>query len=96
MSHNETIRDFNIVIEIDNITTIKELVASNLGVTIMAHSAVAEEESSGRLKVVPVENFNMPRQINLVYRPEFNHAEIFEEIRGIYNRGRSRKSAEET
>ena len=87
LSHSENIKNFNIVIEIDNITAIKELVASNLGVTIMAHSAIKEEEASGKLVVVPIENLNMIREINMVYHHDFKHTQVLEDIRRIYNLG---------
>ena len=82
--HNEDISSLNIIIETDNITTIKELVNSGLGVTIMARSACREEAQSGKLVVVPIENMNMLREINIVYHPDFSHAEVLEEIMRIY------------
>ncbi|SHI19827.1 LysR family transcriptional regulator [Sporanaerobacter acetigenes] len=87
LSHSENIKNFNIVIEIDNITAIKELVASNLGVSIMAHSAIKEEEASGKLVVVPIENLNMVREINMVYHHDFKHTQVLKDIRRIYNLG---------
>lgn len=84
LSHSENIKNFNIMIEIDNITTIKELVASNAGVTIIAHSAVRNEVASGSLIVVPIENMNMIREINIMYNNDFRHIETLKEIRDIY------------
>lgn len=85
LSHSESIKNLNIIIEIDNITAIKELVASDLGITIMSHSACKEEEALGKLVVVPIENLNMIREINMIYHKDFKHTEIFEDIRRIYN-----------
>lgn len=87
---NEDISAFNIIIETDNITTIKELVNSGIGVTIMAHSACREEAASGRLVLVPIENMNMPREINMVYHQDFRHTEVLEEIMRIYRETRLR------
>ena len=87
---NEDISAFNIIIETDNITTIKELVNSGLGVTIMAHSACLDEAASGRLVLVPIENMNMPREINMVYHQDFSHTEVLEEILRIYRETRTR------
>lgn len=84
LSHSENIKNFNIIIEIDDITTIKELVASNLGITIIAHSVCKAEEASGKLVVVPIDNLNMVREINIVYNNDFTHTEVLEEIRRIY------------
>jgi LysR family transcriptional regulator, transcriptional activator of the cysJI operon len=83
-SHSESIRNFNIIIEIDNITTIKELVSSNLGVSIIAHSACKTEEASGTLVVVPIRNLTMLREINCIFKKDSGHTEILEEIGRIY------------
>ena len=85
LNHAEDIRNFNILIEIDNINTIKELVYSNLGITVMSHSACREEETSGRLVTVPVVNFNVTREINIIYHHSFEDTEVLGEIRKIYN-----------
>ena len=85
VSHSEDIRSFNILIEIDNINTIKELVYSNLGVTVMSHSACRDEEERGRLVTVPVVNFNVTREINLIYHHSFKGTEVLDEIREIYD-----------
>lgn len=84
LSHSENIKNFNIIIEVDNITTIKEFVASNLGVTIMAHSACKTEEAAGDLVIVPIQELNMTREINSVFNNDFGHIEVLEEIRNIY------------
>lgn len=88
--HGEDISAFNIIIETDNITTIKELVSSGLGVTIMAHSACREEALNGRLVLVPIEDMDMPRQINMVYHQDFSHTEVLDEILRIYRETRAR------
>lgn len=87
-SLSEDIANFNIVIETNNIKTIKELVTSNLGVTIIAYSAVREMVERGELVMVPIENLNMMREINMVYHKNFRHPEILEDIRKIYQNHR--------
>ena len=84
-SHAQSLDNFNVVIEIDNVATIKELVATNLGLTVIPHSACREEEQSGRLAVIPIENSSMVREINMVHQPDFSHTEMLEDIRRIYN-----------
>ena len=42
------IRDFNIIIEMDSVATIKELVAQDLGISVIAHSACREDEQAAR------------------------------------------------
>lgn len=83
-SMSETIENFNVVIETNNIKTIKELVAANLGVTIISHSAVEQDLARGKLISVPVDGLNIVREINLVYLREFRHAHILDDIRKAY------------
>ena len=82
--HLESIRNFDVRLEMDNIATIKELVAENLGVTIMAHSACREELAAGRLVAVRIEGIRMIREINILCRDDFDHPELLAEIKKIY------------
>lgn len=84
-NHSESIRNLNVIMEIDNVATIKELVASNLGITVIAHSACREEIHAGKLVMVPIENMSMVRQINLVCLRDFSHPEMVGELRAFYN-----------
>lgn len=86
LAHDEVIRNFNVILEIDNIPTIKELVGMDLGVSVIAYSACREEVQRGKLAVVPIENFSMAREINMVHHRDFAHREILEELRNIYSR----------
>lgn len=86
LSRSENINNFNIMIEIDNITTIKELVSYNAGVTIIAHSAIKNEVAAGSLVVVPIDNLNMIREINIVYHNDFKYTEMLRDIRNIHSR----------
>lgn len=84
-NHLETIKNFNVMMELDNITMIKELVSLNLGVSIIARSACKEEIKSGNLSVVPIEEVTMVREIHMVYQRDFSHLEILEDFKRIYN-----------
>ncbi|MFR2458808.1 MAG: LysR family transcriptional regulator substrate-binding protein, partial [Christensenellales bacterium] len=68
----------------DNIAVIRDLVMKNMGVSIMAHSAYREDEAAGRLVSVPIDGVQMPRSIQIVYREDFEHAEVFSDVRRIY------------
>ena len=46
----ESLQNFHVILEIDSVSTIKDLVQSNLGVSVIAHSTCISEERSGRLK----------------------------------------------
>ncbi len=84
-NRSESIKNLNIMMEIDNIATIKELVAQGLGITVIAHSACRDEENNGRLSIIPIENAGMVREINIVTTRDFAHPDILEEFRKIYN-----------
>lgn len=81
ISHGYSIRDFNVMMEVDSVATIKELVALNLGITVISHSACREEELSGRLVVVPIENCRMVREINMIYPRDFEYVDMLNELR---------------
>ncbi len=84
LSHSENIGAFHVMMELDNIATIKELVASEMGVSIIAHSACLEELRRKKLVMVPIENVVMTRDIRLIYQKDFAHGEVLEELRQIY------------
>lgn len=84
-NRSENIKNLNIMMEIDNVATIKDLVAQDLGITVIAHSACREEERIGRLAVVPIENSSMVREINMVIHRDFSHPDVLDSLRRIYN-----------
>ena len=85
-SQGESVQSFNIMMELDNVAMIKDLVEQNLGVSIIAKSACREEERSGKLAAVPIENASMSRDIRLIYHSDFGHPEVLEELHAIYDR----------
>ena len=76
----ETLKNFHVMLEMDNVSTIKELVQSNLGVSVIAHSTCITEEHNGQLKVIPIEHFQTFREINLVCRNDFTQKQLLEEL----------------
>lgn len=81
---NMDLSKFNVMMELDNVSMIKELVSMNLGITIIAKSACLEELASGRLSIIPIENSTMVRQIDMVCQKDFIHPQLIENIRLIY------------
>lgn len=80
----ESMDDFNVVLEVDNIATIKDLVRKDLGVSILPQSACMQDFRKGKLALLPVENLSMIRQTELVYHKTFSHPEILSEIAATY------------
>ena len=84
VSLNLSITDFNVVLEVDNIATIKDLIRKDLGVSILARSACMDEWRKGKLTVLPIENLSMIRETNLLYHHDFPHPDALQEITRIY------------
>ena len=83
-SNNLSIEEFNVILEVDNIATIKDLIRRNFGVSILAKSACMDELRKGKLVALPVENLSMIREINLVYHRDFEHTDILQDISKMY------------
>ena len=80
-----SLADFNIVLEVDNIATIKDLIRKDLGISILARSACMDEWRKGKLTLLPIENLSMIREINILYHQDFPHPEVLQELTRIYH-----------
>ncbi len=85
LSKGETIDAFNIILELDNLNTIKDLVQDGFGVTIISKSACIEDVRKNKYRTVPIENLSMVREINIVYAKDFAHTELLNDIMKIYH-----------
>ena len=84
-SIGESIESFDVILEVDNIATIKDLVRKDLGVSILARSACMDELGKGKLTALPIENLNMVRETRIVYHQDFSHLELLQEITRLYH-----------
>lgn len=84
-SRSMSLEDFNVVLEVDNIATIKDLIRRNYGVSILARSACMDELKKGKITVLPIENLSMIREVNILYHHTFKHVEVLQDIVRIYN-----------
>ena len=82
---NLSLNDFNVILELDNIATIKDLVSHNRGISILPKSACYHEIKNNTLQIRPIANFNMSRQINLIFPKNFEYEYILNDIVSIYN-----------
>lgn len=87
---NERVEDFNVILEVDNIATIKDLVRKNLGVSILARSACLDEINKNKLVALPIENLSMIRETNIIYNNSFNNFLVLQEICRIYKETRGK------
>ena len=76
MSVNESIDDFEVTLEVDNIATIKDLIRKDLGVSVLARSACMDEIRKGKIVSLPIEKLSMIRETRVVYRSDFPHMEV--------------------
>ena len=83
-SIGDSIRNFNVTIEVDNIATIKDLIRKDLGVSILPKSACMDELRKGKIAALPIENLSMARETRIVYNRDFGHPEILQEITKTY------------
>ncbi len=90
ISMNESIENFNVSLEVDNVATIKELVRKDLGVSVLPRSACIRDVIKGKLTILPVENLSMMREMNIAYNKDFAHPEIIREIVDLYQQNRKR------
>lgn len=84
-SNNMSLNDFNIVLEVDNMATIKDLIRRDFGVSILARSVCLDELKKGKISVLPVENLSMMREINIAYHNDFSQFDVLHDIMKFYN-----------
>lgn len=82
--NNESLDSFNVILEVDNISIIKELVQNNFGVSVLSYSTCSSEIRKGKFKAIPIENLSITREINLVYHQDFEHADLLNGLTGLY------------
>lgn len=84
--NNQSIDDFDVILEVDNISIIKELVKNNFGVSVLAHSTCLSEIKKNKFTVIPVENLSITREINLIYHQDFEYTDILNDITRLYHK----------
>lgn len=84
-SNNLRPEEFKIILEVDNIATIKDLIRKGVGASVLARSACLDELIKKKLVLLPIENFSMIRELNLVYHKTFRFTDILESIVKAYH-----------
>lgn len=83
-SLNDSPENYNIVMEVDNIATIKDLIRKNLGVSVLPRSACTRELGKGQLRALPIEHLSMVRETRLVYPKDFARQDVLDTITRVY------------
>ena len=83
-SVNESINNFNVILEVDSVSTIKDLIRKDMGVSILAKSACIGAAKRNKLTILPIENLSMMRDMNIAYNKDFDHEELLNDIVKMY------------
>lgn len=75
--HNTTMDNFDRIIEIGNISVIKQLVEDNMGVSFLYEEAVKEELNSKTLTKMSIIEFDVVREFNFVFLKDSLHAKEY-------------------
>lgn len=83
-SNNMSLSEFNVILELDNIATIKDLIRRDFGVSILPRSVCLDELKKKKIAVLLVENLSMIRETNLAYHKDFAQMDILQDIVKAY------------
>lgn len=83
-SINDSIDNFDIILEVDNIATIKDLIRKDIGISILAKSTCMDELKKGKITVLPIENLSMIRNNYIIYSQNFHHTDLLDKIIQMY------------
>ena len=75
---------FNIILEVENVATIKDLIMQRYGVSVLAESACMEKKKKKKLVSLPIDKLDMKREVNIIYTQGFQYPQFREEIIRIY------------
>lgn len=78
---HESLNNFNIILETDSLSTIKLLVSKDAGVSIFPSRLTTNRK---KYTGIPIENIDMKRIVNLIYRKDFSRKKILDEFSQIY------------
>ncbi|MBR4768200.1 MAG: LysR family transcriptional regulator [Lachnospiraceae bacterium] len=83
-SHNESISDFHVILETDNVSTIRRLVKLNYGCSILPKSACMNSIRDGSITALSIEGLEMKREILMAYQRDFRYPDALQFIAKKY------------
>lgn len=87
--NNLNLSGFRDIIEIGNLTCIKELVSKNIGISFLYEIAASDYIMDGKLKVLDIQNFNITRPINFVFLKDshfkYSYLDILKNFKKIHS-----------
>lgn len=79
-AHNFSIHDFDKVMEVGSLQTIRELTKAGCGITFLYETAVQDELREGTLKRIPLKSFEISHEFNFIWRRGSIYADRYMEI----------------
>lgn len=79
-SHNLSAADFNKVMEVGSLHTIKELTKAGCGITFLYEAAVREELKTGTLMRIPLKDFSVSHEFTFIWRRGSIYADRYGEV----------------
>ena len=79
-AQNFSIRDFDKVMEVGSLQTIKELTKAGCGITFLYETAVRDELREGTLKRIPLKSFEISHEFSFIWRRGSIYADRYKEI----------------
>ena len=79
-AQNFSIHDFDKVMEVGSLQTIKELTKAGCGITFLYETAVRDELKEGTLKRIPLKSFEICHEFNFIWRRGSIYADRYKEI----------------
>lgn len=85
-SNNLSINDFNIVMELNSVSAIKNLVKNNVTNAILTNNSCINEINQNQIKAIPIENISINHETKLLFLNSFSHKKILKEIIELYSK----------
>lgn len=79
-SVNESLDNFDVILEIDNTSLIKQLIIEGHGISVMSKTLCEINLRIGTIKEIKLADFKLERGIYLIYRPEIAEDELIQAI----------------
>lgn len=73
---NASSKDLSITLESDNLSLLKDLVAKDVGASILPWSLCKKEQADGRIALLPIEGLPLRKEITVLYPSDFDHPEL--------------------
>lgn len=83
---NDNIKNYNVIMSIDSISTIKYLINQNLGISILPYSACIRDANKGKLIIKNIKDINLERETTIIYPKDFNYIENIKDIISEYKK----------